>query len=137
MLLQTPLFRAMTADHSLLRRLDPPAPVDVYQRDEHMVVHMDLPGVSPDTLNVSFENGWLSISAERSYAPEPTDRVVLAERSFGKFERRFRLSTRLDLEHARADLTDGVLTVTIPVATEALPQRIEVQVARNELEPSS
>lgn len=97
-------------------RLDASPAADVYRRDDRVVVHIDLPGVDRSTLSVRVDGQWLDISAERPYAPEPGDRVMLSERPFGRFQRRFRLPERIDAAGVTADLVDGVLTVSAKIA---------------------
>lgn len=97
-------------------RLDASPSADVYRRDGQIVLHVDLPGVDRSTLSVTVEGQWLEISAERPYAPEPGDRVLLSERPFGRFQRRFRLADQIDASAVKADLVDGVLTVSIDVS---------------------
>lgn len=109
-------------------RLDAAPSADVYRRDEKIVLHLDLPGVDRETLSVNVEGQWLEISAERPYAPEPGDRVLLGERPFGRFQRRFRLPERIDASEVKADLVDGVLTVVLSVA-HSTPTSVRVNVA--------
>lgn len=110
-------------------RLDASPSADVYRRDGKIVLHVDLPGVDRSTLDVTVEGQWLEISAERPYAPEPGDRVLLSERPFGRFQRRFRLSDRVDASAVQADLVDGVLTVSIAVSPTS-PTSVKVNVGR-------
>lgn len=108
-------------------RLDASPSADVYRRDGRIVLHVDLPGIDRSTLSVTVEGQWLEISAERPYAPEPGDRVLVSERPFGRFQRRFRLSDRVDASAVQADLVDGVLTVSITVSPIAsTPVKVNV-----------
>lgn len=113
-------------------RLDATPLADAYVRDGKIVFHVDLPGVTMADLAVAVEGQWLTVSAERSYAPEPGDRVVLSERPFGKFERRFRLPNGVDGTTVEASLRDGVLTIAVPAPVR--PTTVEVKVS---LDPSS
>jgi HSP20 family protein len=108
-------------------RLDPVPLADVYRRGGDVVVHVDMPGVDPASVRVTVEGSLLSIGAERSYAPEPTDQVLLSERSFGRFQRQFRLRDRVDAGNVRAVLDNGVLTVSLPVAGQE-SQQVTVEV---------
>jgi HSP20 family protein len=108
-------------------RLDAVPPADVYRRGDEIVVHLDLPGVERSSVKVAVENGVLDISAERVYAPEPTDQVLLAERPFGLFRRQFRLRDAVAAENVSAVFADGVLTLRIPVSTPS-SRRVEVAV---------
>jgi HSP20 family protein len=119
MTLMTPFIVSMLRDASasLAGRLDVAPAVDAYRRDDRLVLHVDLPGVSLDSLDVQVNANTLTITAERTYAPEPGDRVLLSERPFGRFERRFRLADPVEAAGVTAELSDGVLTVTLPAAT--------------------
>jgi HSP20 family protein len=101
------------------RRLDAMAPVDAYRRDDVVVIHLDLPGVELDSVHVEVEGSWLTVGAERRYAPDPGDRVLVSQRPFGSFTRRLRLPDDLEVGEAAAELRDGVLTVRIPVRAGA------------------
>ena len=103
-------------------------PMDAYRRGEDVWVHVDLPGVSADSLDISVERNVLTIGAERDWAPEDGDRMYLSERDRGSFRRQVHLGDGLDAEAIEADLTDGVLTLRIPVAEKAKPRKISIGV---------
>jgi len=103
-----------------------PMPMDAYRRGEDVWVHVDLPGVATDSLDINVERNVLTISAERDWAPTEGDRVYLNERIRGKFHRQVHLGEGLDAEHIEADLSDGVLTLRIPVAERAKPRKISI-----------
>jgi len=109
-------------------RLDASPSADAYRRDGFVLVHMDLPGIDRKSLSVTVDGQWLEVSAERTYAPEPGDDVLLEERPFGRFTRRFRLPGRVDASGVVADLVDGVLTVKVPVAAPA-PTAVRIDVS--------
>jgi HSP20 family protein len=102
-------------------------PMDAYRKDDSFLLQLDLPGVNPDTVNLTVEDHVLTITAER---PAPSrndgDESVIAERSFGTFSRQVALGKTLDSEHIQANYDAGVLTVVIPVVEKAKPRRIEV-----------
>ena len=101
-------------------------PMDAYRRGEDVWVHVDLPGVSSDSLDINVERNVLTISAERDWAPTEGDRMYLSERVRGTFRRQVNLGEGLDAENIEADLTDGVLTLRIPVAERAKPRKISI-----------
>ncbi len=103
-----------------------PMPMDAYRRGEDVWVHVDLPGVAADSLDISVERDVLTISAERNWVSEEGDRSYLNERTSGRFRRQVHLGEGLDPEHIDADLTDGVLTLRIPVAERAKPRKISI-----------
>jgi HSP20 family protein len=102
-------------------------PMDAYRKDDSFLLQLDLPGVNPDTVDLTVEDHVLTITAERP-APSRNDGVesVIAERSYGTFSRQVVLGKTLDSEHIQANYDAGVLTVVIPVVEKAKPRRIEV-----------
>lgn len=101
-------------------------PMDAYRRGEDVWVHVDLPGVAPDSLDINVERNVLTISAERNWQYEEGDRSYLSERPRGNFHRQVHLGDGLDSEAIEADLSDGVLTLRIPVAEKAKPRKITI-----------
>ena len=101
-------------------------PMDAFRRGSDVWVHIDLPGVKADSLEITVERNVLTIAAERSWQREEADQSYFGERYQGSFRRQIQLGDGLDLEHLEADLHDGVLTVRIPVAEKAKPRKIEV-----------
>lgn len=103
-----------------------PMPMDAYRRGDNVWVHLDLPGVAADTIDISVERNVLTVTAERSYQREEGDRVYFDERHEGTFRRQVSLGEGLDADTIEADFTDGVLTLRIPVAAQAKPRKIAV-----------
>ena len=107
-------------------------PIDAYQGGDAFVVHFDLPGVDPDTVDLNVERNVLTVRAERP-APDAMDAdLLVAERPHGVFSRQLFLGDSLDLEKISATYDAGVLTLRIPVAEEAKPRRIEISRAGGE-----
>ncbi len=108
-------------------------PMDAYRKDDSFLLRLDLPGVNLDSVELTVEDGVLTISAER-LAPPQTEGIesVIAERPYGSFSRQVVLGKQLDPENIQASYEDGVLTVVIPVAEKAKPRRIEVTTTRQE-----
>lgn len=104
-------------------------PMDVVRRGEELVVRVDLPGVPQDQINLTVENHVLTISAERRASYGESDRVLAQERFDGVITRRLRVPEWVDADLVTADYTDGVLTVTLPLAEKAKPRRIQVNAA--------
>ncbi|WP_159806983.1 Hsp20/alpha crystallin family protein [Cellulomonas citrea] len=102
-------------------------PLDLYRAGDHYVLHMDLPGVDPGTIDVNVEDRTLTIRAQRSAAPEGDLQWLARERPVGTYARQLTVGRGLALDAIAATYTDGVLTLTIPVAEDAKPRRIEVQ----------
>lgn len=102
-------------------------PMDLYRSGDHYVLTVDIPGADPGTIDVNVEDRTLSIRAQRT-APEANDVQWLAkERPTGTYARQLTVGRGLALDSISATYHDGVLTLTIPVAQEAKPRRIEVQ----------
>jgi HSP20 family protein len=101
-------------------------PMDAYRRDSDIWVHLDLPGVAADSLDVSVERNVLTVTGERTWERREGDQTYLAERRSGTFRRQVTLGDGLDAEHIEADYTDGVLTLRIPVAEKAKPRKISI-----------
>jgi HSP20 family protein len=102
-------------------------PMDAYRKDDSFLLRLDLPGVKPDSVELTVEDSVLTIKAERPAPPQAEGiESVIAERPYGSFSRQVVLGSNLDTENIRADYEAGVLTVVIPVAEKAKPRRIEV-----------
>ena len=101
-------------------------PMDAYRQGDKFVVHFDLPGVQPDSIDLTVEKNVLTVSAERSWQPADGQEVVASERPQGKFSRQLFLGESLDAEHIEAGYDNGVLTITVPVAEQAKPRKVQI-----------
>jgi HSP20 family protein len=101
-------------------------PMDAYRRGDRFVVHLDLPGADPSSIDLSVEQNVLTISAERHWQQREGDEVVANERRQGTFTRQLFLGNALDVNNIHAGYDSGVLTITIPVAEKAKPRKIEI-----------
>lgn len=100
--------------------------MDAYRSGDNFVVHFDLPGVDPETIELDVERNVLNVRAERRLpAPEGAEMIV-AERPTGSFTRQLFLGDTLDTERIDASYDAGVLTLRIPVAEQAKPRRIQI-----------
>jgi HSP20 family protein len=103
---------------------------DVLVSDEDVTVHLDVPGVSRDNLEIELENDVLTVRGERPYPYEREDggrAWQRIERGFGRFERDLRVPKGLDPDKVEASLVDGVLTLRIPKPEPLKPRRIEIR----------
>ena len=101
--------------------------VDLAETEDHYLVHLDVPGMKREDLQIRFQDGQLSISGERRAEHTESDKdLVRVERSFGRFYRAFTLPRRVNDDQIEASYQDGVLTVRVPKAEETKPRRIEV-----------
>jgi HSP20 family protein len=102
-------------------------PLDAYRAGEEFVVNFDLPGVSPDSIDLQVERNVLTVRAERRPANSGDDvQMVLTERPLGVFSRQLFLGDTLDAERIDANYEAGVLTLRIPIAEKSKPRRIQV-----------
>jgi len=101
-------------------------PMDAYRHGDHFLVHFDLPGADPDSIDLTVEKNVLTVRAERSWRPAEGDQVVVAERPQGTFSRQLFLGETLDPDHVEANYDQGVLTLTIPVAERAKPRKVSI-----------
>ncbi len=101
-------------------------PMDAYRRGDEVVAHLDLPGVRADDLDITVERNVLTIRATRAHEGAEGDEPIVGERRHGEFQRQLFLGDTLDPQRVEADVTDGVLTLRIPVAETAQPRRITV-----------
>jgi HSP20 family protein len=97
-------------------------PVSFWQDDDHLYVEADLPGLGDEDVEVTVHNGVLFIRGERK--PEEGRPYLYNGRTWGRFERVIELPDRVDAEGVRADLSRGVLRVTLPKSPEAKPRKI-------------
>ena len=101
-------------------------PMDAYRDNSSFVVHLDLPGVDADSIDLTVEQNVLTVHAERKPPVGDSAERVVAERSYGVFSRQLFLGETLDTEHLTASYDAGVLTLTIPVAEQAKPRKVQV-----------
>ena len=101
-------------------------PVDAYRRGNEFKVHLDVPGADPGSIELTVEKDVLTVRATRTWVRAEDDQIQVIERAHGEFHRQLFLGESLDREHITATYEDGVLTVTIPVAEQAKPQRVEI-----------
>ncbi len=102
-------------------------PMDLYRTGDHYVLHADLPGVDPGSVDVNVQNGTLTIKAERTERTADDVQWIASERFTGTYLRQLSLGEGIDAEKIAATYENGVLTVTLPVAERAKPRRVEVQ----------
>ena len=101
-------------------------PIDAYRRGDQFLIHLDLPGVDPDAIELTVEQNVLTIKAERRFEPEEGDELLIRERPQGVFMRQLMLGESLDTDSLKADYDQGVLTLKIPVAESAKPRRVQI-----------
>jgi HSP20 family protein len=102
--------------------------VDIHQQTDKFIVRADLPGVEPKDINVTAENGVLTVSGERKFErTEEQKGSSRFERVEGRFVRRFTLPDNVQTDNIRARHSNGVLELTIPKAVAPEPKRVTVE----------
>jgi HSP20 family protein len=103
-------------------------PLDVFETDEKFVVKMELPGVSPDEVEVSVEDSTLTVRGERRFYQDVSEEAFRrVERHFGSFTRSLSLPPTANPDGIEARFDNGVLTVEVPKAEQAKPKKITVK----------
>jgi HSP20 family protein len=102
-------------------------PMDGLRRKDDVVLRFDLPGIDPESIEVTVDRGVLTVSAAREEAYEEDERLFVRERVMGTFSRRVYLSEHLDADQIDAAYSNGVLAVRIPVLEQAKPRKVEVR----------
>ena len=103
-------------------------PVDIQETDDAFVVSADLPGLSKDDIDISLEDGVLTLAGERKFSNDETEGKTFRriERSYGAFRRSFTLPQGVDAEKVNATFGDGVLHLTLPKSATAKPRKISI-----------
>lgn len=102
-------------------------PVDLYRDGDDYILHADLPGVDPGSVDVDVDGSQLTIRAQRTADTREGARWLARERSDGAFLRQFTLGDGIDLDRITASYESGVLSVVIPVSERAKPRKIAVE----------
>jgi HSP20 family protein len=113
--------RAFGSSDSRLARMD------AVRRENEVELRFDLPGIDPESIDVTVDRGVLTVSASRSEEYTEGEKPFIRERVMGSYARRVRLSDSVDAENIEANYADGVLTVHVPVLEQAKPRKIEVR----------
>ncbi|WP_306363556.1 Hsp20/alpha crystallin family protein [Nocardia sp. CC227C] len=100
-------------------------PMDAWRDGDEFFVEFDLPGIDPDSLDLDVERNVITVRASRPELDAGRS-MIAAERGRGVFSRQLFLGENLDTDRIQADYRDGVLRLTIPVAEQAKPRKIEV-----------
>lgn len=129
MLMRTDPFRDLDRlAESVFGTTERPAvmPMDAYRLDDTFVIELELPGIDPESIDLTVERNVLTVHADRRRPEIDGAERIVGERAFGTFSRQMFLGDTLDVDALDAEYTDGVLTVRIPVAEQAKPRRIQI-----------
>jgi HSP20 family protein len=103
--------------------------MDAWREGDTFVLEFDLPGVSPDTVDIDIERNVLTIKAERPRRNGDWE-MLASERPTGLFSRQLVLGDNLDLEQVQADYDQGVLRLRVPVAEQAKPRKVQISTGK-------
>lgn len=110
--------------------------VDVAETDDSFLIRAELPGIDPDSIDVTVEENVLSISGERTFEVVADDDATIAPRyrrreiREGSFARKIRLAADVDVDAVAASSSNGILEVTVPKQPVELPRKVTVAVQR-------
>ena len=104
-------------------------PVDIFEKEDSLVLEAELPGLKKEDLDIQIENNNLTLRGERKHQMETQEQDYFRiERSYGTFVRSFSLPATIQRERITAAMKDGVLQIVLPKAEEARPKKVEVQI---------
>jgi HSP20 family protein len=110
--------------------------VDVYEDQHTITLTAELPGVDDKDVNISLENGVLTINGERKMENEENrDNFHRIERSYGRFIRTFNLPSTVNPENVKAEFNNGVLKITLEKREEAKPKQIKIESGKAQAPP--
>jgi HSP20 family protein len=99
---------------------------DIRTDDDKVLFHLDVPGIKDSDLDITVENGTLTIRGTRKFEPGHPKQQLMLGRAYGTFRRAFALPDSVDTEKLTARLADGVLSIEIPKQQRAKPRKITI-----------
>jgi HSP20 family protein len=112
--------------------------LDISERKDAYLVTDELPGIEADDLEITMEDGLLTIQGERAFAQESSEQQFhRVERRYGAFRRSITLPAQVQAEQIEASFDNGVLQIVVPKAEEATPKRIQIRPGRAEIPAAS
>ena len=99
---------------------------DIHETSDSVVVTMEMPGVGKSAIDLRLDKGVLTVTGKIDSTKYESLRPIYSEYNVGNFVRSFTVSTKIDSDAISASVADGVLTVRLPKAKEALPKRIAI-----------
>ncbi len=111
------------------RRTAPAMPallaMDAVRNDDEIVVYLDAPGVTPDDIDVTAEQGAITIEVNRRWN-DSDSKILARERTQGQFRRQLQVSSHIDLDAMQAKYEDGVITLSLPIADRAKARKVQI-----------
>ena len=103
--------------------------VDIYKEGENYILKSELPGITKDDIDITIQDNLVTIKGSKKEEKEvKEDDFYHCERRFGSFQRSFELPSPIDKKNVKASYKDGVLEVILPVAEEAKPKQIKIDI---------
>jgi HSP20 family protein len=102
-------------------------PMDAIRHENEVVLRFDLPGVDSESIELTVDQGVLTVHAQRNWEKTEGETPITRERVMGTFTRRVYLSDSVDTDKIDAAYTDGVLTVRVPLVEKARPRKVAIQ----------
>jgi HSP20 family protein len=99
---------------------------DIFETEDALTMVLEMPGVDRDNIEVSVENGVLTVEGKINFGKYEGLQPVYSEYNIGPYRRTFRISSRIDQDKIRAEMRDGVITLVLPKAEEAKPRRMRL-----------
>jgi HSP20 family protein len=99
---------------------------DIYESESALTVVLEMAGVSKDNVDVSIEDGVLTVEGRIDFSQYDGLQPVYSEYNVGPFRRSFRIPTQIDQGRITAEMRDGIVTLELPKAEAAKPRRIQV-----------
>ncbi|HZA79024.1 MAG TPA: Hsp20/alpha crystallin family protein [Acidimicrobiales bacterium] len=112
-------------------------PMDAYREGDQFIVEFDLPGIDPGSIDLTVEKNALTVRAQRTWEPKESQEVLISERPQGTFTRQLFLGEGLDADNIQASYDHGVLRLTIPVAEQAKPRKVQITAGESRAIPAS
>ena len=112
--------------------------LDISERKDAYLLTVELPGLTPEDLDITMEDGLLTIQGERHFANDSSEQKFhRVERRYGAFRRSITLPAHVMAEGIEASFEDGVLQILVPKAEEAKAKRVQVRPGRTEISAAS
>lgn len=103
--------------------------VDILESEEALTLRAELPGISPEDLDIQITGDTLTLKGERkAQRTEKGQQFIRVERTYGAFQRSFSLGVPVKQQEVKAQYRDGILDITLPKAEEARPKQIKVKI---------
>lgn len=101
---------------------------DIYEKNNNYILEIDIPGIKKDNIKINYENGYLTISAEKNTLSSTPDKYIRRERFYGVIKRSFYIGNKLESD-LKANYTNGLLTITFP--KEDIPKNTSKSITIN------